>query len=303
MGIVTIGCAAGIAAFVDPLVYVVFRLAGLSVPQVLDAVGRGLCVTSMSLVAVGATIPAWSKNLARDPYTFWRAYRAHRRLEPLWSVLRDAAPQIALNQRARNVEFRLYRQVIEIRDGILTVRADIDEATRHQVTRCARERGLEGADVEAVIEAAAIHRAVSNTDAVLADPSANLEVIGGSNLDDEVAWLSRVALGYAHITGGRCATCTASASTWVIGVSCQRAEPGRRQRSAAPNTSRASAFCGCAFRMSRACASAVAGSDASSLPTTAEPTAAGPAGLLCPRDKVSGLASKAIVGDGSEFLK
>jgi len=213
LGIVTIGCGIGIAAFVDPLTYVVFRLAGRSAPQVLDAVGRGLCVTSMSLVAVGATMPAWSKNLARDPHTFASAYRAHRRLEPLWSALREAAPQIALNQRAHNVEFRLYRQVIEIRDGILTVRGDIDDATRRVVTRCARGRGLEDSDVEAVIEAAAIHRALSNPDAVPADPPANVEVIGGSNLDDEVAWLSRVAMGYAHIAGGRCATCTSPAST------------------------------------------------------------------------------------------
>jgi hypothetical protein len=127
-------------------------------------------------------------------------------------VLRDAAPQIALNQRARNVEFRLYRQVIEIRDGILTIRADIDVATRHVVARCARARGLDDADVEAVIEAAAIHRAVINPDAVPADLPANVEVIGGSSLDDEVAWLSRVALGYAHIARGRCATCTPGAS-------------------------------------------------------------------------------------------
>lgn len=212
LGIVTVGCGVGIAAFADPLSYVVFRLAGSSPPQVLDALGRGLCVTSMSLVAVGATVPAWSKNLARDPHAFVHAYRAHRRLRPLWSVLRDASPDIALNQRARNIEFRLYRRVIEIRDGILTVRANVDDATREAVTRCARRRGLEGADVDAVIEAAAIHRAVTDPHASPAELPADVEVIGGSSLDDEVDWLSRVADAYAHLADRRCEACTSGAS-------------------------------------------------------------------------------------------
>ena len=111
------------------------------------------------------------------------------------------------------MEIRLYRRVIEIRDGILTVRGDVDDATRTAVTRCAVERGLDGADVDAAIEAAAICRAVRSPNAVPADPPANVEVIGGSNLDDEVAWLSRVAEAYAHLADRRCEPCTAGVST------------------------------------------------------------------------------------------
>jgi hypothetical protein len=207
LGIVTLGCGIGIAAFVDPLTYVVVRLAGSSPPRVLDAVGHVLCVTSLCLVAVGATMPAWSKSLARDPSAFVRAYRDCRQLRPLWTVLREAVPGIALNQPARNVEFRLYRRVIEIRDGILSMRADVDNATRLAVSRCARERGLDGADVDAAVEAAAIHRAVTEPCAVPTELSATQEVIGGSSLDEEVAWLRRVANGYAHIADQRCATC------------------------------------------------------------------------------------------------
>jgi hypothetical protein len=210
---VTIGCGVGMAAFANPLVYVLFRLHGGTAPQVLDAVAHGLCVTSMSLVAMGAAMPAWTRKLARDPYAFVRAYRAHRELRPLWSALRDAVPGIALTQRARNAEFRLYRRVIEIRDGILTVRVDVDQRTRATVMRCARRRGLDGPDVDATIEAAAIHRGVVDPNAACSSGPVDTEVIGGNNLDGEVAWLRRVARGYAHIADENCGTCTASLTT------------------------------------------------------------------------------------------
>ncbi|MGH8888734.1 MAG: MAB_1171c family putative transporter, partial [Acidothermaceae bacterium] len=115
---VAVGCGVGMAAFTSPLVYVGFRLDASNPPQLLDAIAHGLCVTSMSLVALGAVLPAWSRKLAADPYALVRAYRANRELRQLWSALRDAVPDIALKQRARNAEFRLYRRVIEIRDGI-----------------------------------------------------------------------------------------------------------------------------------------------------------------------------------------
>ena len=83
----------------------------------------------MSLVAVGATMPAWSKSLARDPYALTRAYRAHRHLRPLWSVLREAVPGIALNQPARNMEFRLYRR--DEKGRIVKERDHLMDATRY----------------------------------------------------------------------------------------------------------------------------------------------------------------------------
>jgi hypothetical protein len=152
-------------------------------------------------------MPAWGRNLAESPSAFLRAYRAYLELRKLWSTLRNAVPDIALKQRARNAEFRLYRRVIEIRDGILTVRADVDERTRTAVIRCARRRGLDAAGVVAAVEAAAIHRGVTEGGAAGDGVSVNAEVIGGSSLDDEVAWLRRVAKGYAHIAEQRCRVC------------------------------------------------------------------------------------------------
>ena len=212
LAVVTAGCGFGIAAFATPLTYVAFRLTTASPPAVLDEVGHGLCVTSMTLVAVGATMPAWAKDLAESPSGFVRAYRAHVELRHLWSTLRTAVPGIALRQRGRNAELRLYRRVIEIRDGILSVRAGIDERTLDAITRCARDRGLDDAGVAAAIEAAAIHRGITETRSVSEDDRVNAEVTGGSSLDDEVAWLRRVARSYAHIARKRCGVCTAELS-------------------------------------------------------------------------------------------
>lgn len=209
---VTIGCGVGIAAFANPLVYVFFRVHGSAAPQVLDAVAHGLCVVSMSLVAVGAAMPAWARRLARDPYTLVRATHAHLELRPMWSALRAAAPGIALKQRARNAELRLYRRVIEIRDGILAVRVDVDEPTREAVTRCASMRGLDEVDVDAILEAVAIHRGVIDPAAVRSDGLADGDVIGGTDLEGEVAWLRRVAKAYVHVSRASC-TCAAGSTT------------------------------------------------------------------------------------------
>ena len=64
------------------------------------------------------------------------------------------------------------------------------------VARCRAARVSVGSTARtptAAIEAAAIHRAVTDPDAMPAETSATQKVIGGSSLDDEVAWLRRVA--------------------------------------------------------------------------------------------------------------
>jgi hypothetical protein len=60
----------------------------------------------------------------------WRAHRRHyRRLEPLWTAMHEAFPQLALGRvpatswRARlgtgSTHYRFYRRVVEIRDGLV----------------------------------------------------------------------------------------------------------------------------------------------------------------------------------------
>jgi hypothetical protein len=71
----------------------------------------------------GLTMPSWGPRTRVDQLS---AYRA---LEPLWSALRDAFPGIALHSPAEgdsaavgDVDYRLYRRMVEIWDGHLALR-------------------------------------------------------------------------------------------------------------------------------------------------------------------------------------
>ncbi|NLU71838.1 hypothetical protein HCC61_03915 [Streptomyces sp. HNM0575] len=82
------------------------------------------------LVATGFTMPSWGPRLSAA--RMWVSnYRAYQRLYPLWSDLYRAVPEIALSppapsfvERIRHgdLRYRLYRRVIEIRDGLLAMR-------------------------------------------------------------------------------------------------------------------------------------------------------------------------------------
>jgi hypothetical protein len=82
------------------------------------------------LVATGFTMPSWGPRLSAA--RVWVSnYRAYQRLYPLWSDLYRAVPEIALNPPAPSfverishgdLRYRLYRRVIEIRDGLLAMR-------------------------------------------------------------------------------------------------------------------------------------------------------------------------------------
>ncbi|MFC6018246.1 MAB_1171c family putative transporter [Plantactinospora solaniradicis] len=71
----------------------------------------------------GLTMPGWGPKTRVDQLS---AYRA---LEPLWSALHDAFPGIALHSAAEgdsvavgDVNYRLYRRMVEIWDGYLALR-------------------------------------------------------------------------------------------------------------------------------------------------------------------------------------
>lgn len=82
------------------------------------------------LALAGWTVPALGPRLSAVP-RWSRNYLAYQRLSPLWWALYRAAPSIALSPPSsrladllpgRDLEYRLYRRVIEIRDGQLALR-------------------------------------------------------------------------------------------------------------------------------------------------------------------------------------
>ena len=126
------------------------------------------------------------------------AYRSLLALRPLWKAMRDAFPAIILFSPRRavielagvdDVHLRLYRRVIEIRDGMLALREHLPE-------------GYATDGDPAVAEARGILlalRARAEGEPANGRPGAWAPV--GPEMADEVAWLRRVSRAYRRLRG------------------------------------------------------------------------------------------------------
>ena len=159
-----------------------------------------------TLCFVGLTMPSWGPRLTslrmrRDQL------RAHRSLYPLWSALYQAFPAIVLHPptgpgydqgAAGDLDYRLYRRMIEIRDGLLVLRPHLSQHDD--------DTGLDTATQDnfhrrSTLEAQRIHRGLS---ALLRDecPDAPAGIIAFSGVDtdtDELAWLVAVSCAFARL--------------------------------------------------------------------------------------------------------
>ncbi|MGK5685440.1 MAB_1171c family putative transporter [Actinoplanes sp. URMC 104] len=122
------------------------------------------------------------------------AYRSLVVLRPLWRAMRDAFPEVILFSPRRaivelagvdDVHLRLYRRVIEIRDGMLALRGYLDGTPD--------DPGPEG---EARRIAEALRRRAEG-----AEPSGTTAGWAhvGPGMADEVAWLGRVSSAYRRL--------------------------------------------------------------------------------------------------------
>ena len=131
-----------------------------------------------------------------------RKHCAYRRLRPLWQAVRAAVPEIALPPGpSADIGYRLYRRVIEIRDGQLALRPYSDPQAVAMAESEARSEGVTGADLEATIEAALLATAISARESGLPrhdDPDHLPPMRSGEQLADEVGWLIRVSQMFAR---------------------------------------------------------------------------------------------------------
>jgi hypothetical protein len=151
-----------------------------------DSLSAVLGATTIALGATGATLGLWHSQLAALVRAR-RAWRDHARLEPLWTFVCATAPDIVLRPvhriRYRNAEFALYRRVIEIRDGLLALRAHFPpDASRADATTAAEEATM----IAAADEARRAGRRYATADLRLL-PRIEPTIAG------EVAWLGEVA--------------------------------------------------------------------------------------------------------------
>ncbi|HEY0719372.1 MAG TPA: MAB_1171c family putative transporter [Streptosporangiaceae bacterium] len=211
--------AAGMVAGLGYLAYgtaeVAARAAGARGPFISTAPRfiQGLFGALVVLVAVGGVLPAtrhWTlvRQAAR--------YRSLRQLYPLWAALCQAVPGIALDPAPawadrldpRDLQVRLYRRVIEIRDGYLAL-TPVEVPGIEDLVAAAGPDELRAADratLAAAIQLELARRAELRGDprprpaAGAAPPTASREFLAGHDLDSEVRLLSTVAAHWATVT-------------------------------------------------------------------------------------------------------
>ncbi|MDQ7810639.1 MAB_1171c family putative transporter [Amycolatopsis sp. A133] len=162
-----------------------------------------LAAATVGFVAAGATLSAWSPAVS-SVIGRVRAYRAYRRIEPLWTALRTAVPGIALDpgrELAGGAEFALYRRVIEIRDGHLALRAHFDPDLPARAEAAARRAGVREAEVAATVEAVTLAAAIEAGRAgrrfdQAPDPAP--EPDADADVAAEAAWLIQVSRAWRH---------------------------------------------------------------------------------------------------------
>jgi hypothetical protein len=198
-----LGAFIGLGYVANEGVYVVGRNLGFGYPLGdKDMITTVLVAGGTSLMIIGSTMPGWGSRVGIPTIWGWiHRYRMLRELYPLWSTLCNSSPKIAMSPpptpivdalSIRDAGFRMYRRVIEIRDGLLTLRPYVDPRARNLALQLGREAGLTGLDLTAVSEAATV--AVALRAKSRGHAFASGDVIpaggGGADLESEAAFLS-----------------------------------------------------------------------------------------------------------------
>lgn len=198
--LVTAGGVVGLAYTVWRAVTVLGQAAGVQALRVnpLGVVPTGLLVGAFVLILGGTATPAAGRVVGR--------YRSLRRLYPLWRVLCEVAPHVALSSPTRRVAdvvtvrdgpLRLYRRVIEIRDGMLALRGYASHEAYAAARARAEQAGLRGAALEAAAQACHLELA-RRAKAGAGRRAYDAVLFSGetSGFDEEVRWLARLARAY-----------------------------------------------------------------------------------------------------------
>lgn len=176
--------------------------------ELLTPVANG---TGIFFLVAGLTMPSWGPTVS-EWQRLARNFVTYQRLHPLWRVLYEAVPDIALNPHhagrlARflpgDISYRLYRMVIEIQDGLLALRPYMPGAEAICDRYSAEEAGLsvnrEHAMAQASSLASALRAKRDDRPPVRKSIALGPEAAKGGNYTEEVAWLLHVARAYTAL--------------------------------------------------------------------------------------------------------
>ncbi|KWT58307.1 hypothetical protein ADL21_29780 [Streptomyces albus subsp. albus] len=157
----------------------------------------GIAILSLSL-----TISSWGTSVGK--LLWWvRSYRSYRALYPLWRDLYESSPDIVLEPPGASVSdlnYRLHRRVVEIRDGWRDLRPYTDRAANGTA---GADGGASDESRQAWAEAAQIRQALhaKRTGTIPDDnkDAGDFEDRDTDNFMAEIDWLTKVASAYRKL--------------------------------------------------------------------------------------------------------
>jgi hypothetical protein len=175
-----------------------------------DTVTRLLIASSVACMTAGVTMPAWGSRFGISAMYQWLdRYITYRQLYPLWRALYHATPEIGLlppkNAAAdaltvRDLDFRLYRRIVEIRDGSLALRPYTDTHVIQRARELSQAARLPDNEVRATVEAASLAAALEvrkqGSPPHAAQPV--FDLYGGPDIRSEASVLVAVARSFRH---------------------------------------------------------------------------------------------------------
>ncbi|MET0135538.1 MAG: MAB_1171c family putative transporter [Kibdelosporangium sp.] len=184
--------------------YVLAHAAGVGLPTgIVASISNNMLLAANLFMVAGAALPAWT--VARKVV---QARRSMRALAPLWSTMRETFPEMILYVSQKlpaadgilaTARLRLYRRLIEIRDGMLELRGYVPADVAEEALHYLGERGVHGEEAVALAEACWIEVALRKVRAG-AEPEGTPggTVQGGGSVEEEDRWLSRVSQAHAR---------------------------------------------------------------------------------------------------------
>jgi hypothetical protein len=179
-------------------------------PLATETVGRVLVAVLVGLIALGSTLPSWGPRLGVDEApALIGDFISLQRLYPLWKTLGGLVPAVLLvTPRSRLAElldlrdmhFRLYRRVVEMRDAIVLVKRTSDPRSAELALAIGREQGLPADELDVLVSAAQAASAVQRPGRHREERRAEVEQVGPGPADfyAEVRWLERLARCHAR---------------------------------------------------------------------------------------------------------
>lgn len=148
------------------------------------------------LFLVGLSVPPLVEMIAAVP-TWWFRQRTYRALRPLWILLYEAFPDLALSRlpanpwrdafRFRRTHRNYYRRIIEIRDGLVQLRPYYAADVAEQAAETAERHGHSVDRQQLLVAAAVIRDAVRRKRSGDREPERPYiaEFRGGNDLDSD----------------------------------------------------------------------------------------------------------------------